>query len=126
MKSMYAAAAIGLINSAYANVTVLPPPASASGDNVAIVWIHGMQCDPDAYSAFASEIQSQGASNGQKIWVGLPEFILDAPEPILIDSYVSKTIKKLQESGFEGDNILIAGHSLGGVMSQRYAKGKSD
>merc|ERR1719331_3073802 len=112
MKS-FAAAAIGLISNAFANVTVLPPPASASGDNV-------------AYTTFASEIQSQGAANGQKIWVGLPQFILDAPEPILIDSYVSKTIKKLQESGFEGENILIAGHSLGGVMSQRYAKGKSD
>jgi len=51
---------------------------------------------------------------------------LDAPEPILIDSYVSKTIKKLQEAGFTGDNILIAGHSLGGVMSQKYAISHSD
>ena len=51
---------------------------------------------------------------------------MDAPEPILIDSYVSKTIKKLQEAGFTGDNILIAGHSLGGVMSQKYATSHSD
>lgn len=46
MKSMYTAAALGFLNSAFANITVLPPPASATGDNVAIVWIHGMQCDP--------------------------------------------------------------------------------
>lgn len=64
-------------------------------------------------------------ANGKKIWVGLPEFLFDAPEPILIDSYVNSTIKKLQEAGFEGDNILIAGHSLGGVMTQKYAKSNS-
>lgn len=44
---------------------------------------------------------------------------------MLIDSYVNSTIKKLQEAGFQGDNILIAGHSLGGVMTQNYAKSNS-
>ena len=96
MKSMFAAAALGLLNAVSADYTILPPPATATaGDEVAIVWIHGMSCDPDAYSTFAAEIQSQGAAAGQKVWVGLPEFLLDAPEPILIDSYVSKTIEKL-------------------------------
>ena len=60
-------------------------------------------------------------AKNQKIWVGLPEFILDTPEPILIDHYVEDTIKKIQEAGFTGDHILIAGHSLGGVMAQKYA-----
>lgn len=126
MKSMYAAAAVGLINSTVADYTILPPPASATGDEVAIVWIHGANCDPEAYTTMAGEVQSQGASKNQKIWVGLPEFIFDTPEPILIDSYVSKTIKKLEEAGFTGDNILIAGHSLGGVMTQKYAKKNTD
>lgn len=126
MKSMFAAAALGLLNSVTAEYTIMPPPASAKGDDVAIVWIHGMDCDPTAYTTFASEIQSQGANSSQRIWVGLPEFLLDAPEPILIDSYVTKTIKKLQEAGFTGDNILLAGHSLGGVMSQKYATKHSD
>ena len=118
MKSMFTAAALGLINQAIADITIMPPPASATGENVAIVWIHGMDCNPEGYTTFASEIQSQGAAAGQKIWVGLPEFLLDAPEPILIDHYVQDTLKKLGESGFTGDNILIAGHSLGGVMVQ--------
>jgi len=126
MKSMFTAAALGLLNSVTAEYTIMPPPASAQGDDVAIVWIHGMDCDPTAYTTFASEIQTQGASSNQRIWVGLPEFLLDAPEPILIDSYVTKTIKKLQEAGFTGDNIMIAGHSLGGVMSQKYATKNAD
>merc|ERR1712241_887412 len=85
-----------------------------------------MDCDNEAYTTFASEIQSQGAANGQNIWVGLPQFLFDAPEPILIDHYVEQTIKKLEESGFTGDNIMIAGHSLGGVMTQNYTKKNTD
>jgi pimeloyl-ACP methyl ester carboxylesterase len=65
-------------------------------------------------------------SAGQKVWVGLPEFLGDVPEPLLMEHYVDKTIKKLRKAGFEGDNILIAGHSLGGVMAQRFAKKNSD
>ena len=126
MKSMFAAAALGLLNAAMADTVVMPPPAGASGDEVAIVWIHGMNCDNEAYEAFASEIQYQGADAGQKIWVGLPEFLFDAPEPILIDHYVTETIAKLQEAGFTGDNIMIAGHSLGGVMAQKYAAKNTD
>lgn len=61
---MYAAAAVGLINAAYADYTILPPPASASGDDVAIVWIHGASCKPEGYTTFAGEIQSQGAAAG--------------------------------------------------------------
>jgi len=34
---------------------------------------------------------------------------------------VDDTIKKIKEAGFTGDQILIAGHSLGGVMAQKYA-----
>jgi len=32
----------------------------------------------------------------QRIWVGLPEFVLDAPEPILIDYYVEETLVKMR------------------------------
>jgi len=53
-----------------------------------VVWIHGMQCDQEAYTSIALELQNQGASNKQAIWVGIPEFLFDVPEPILIDHYV--------------------------------------
>jgi hypothetical protein len=85
-----------------------------------------MQCGQEAYTSIALELQNQGASNKQAIWVGIPEFLFDTPEPILIDHYVDKTIKQLQDAGFEGDNILLAAHSLGGVFSQKYAKKNAD
>ena len=64
MKSMYTAAAMGLINQALADTTIMPPPATATGDDVAIVWIHGANCETEAYETFASEIQSQGSASG--------------------------------------------------------------
>ena len=60
------------------------------------------------------------------MWVGLPEFVLDAPEPVLIDYYVEETLIKLRKQGFKGDNIVMAGHSLGGIMSQKYSMKNAD
>ena len=104
----------------------MPPTAEATGDDVAIVWIHGADCDPQAYTDLASKIQSQGSAAGQKVWVGLPEFLFDVPEPLLINGYVQDTLDELRDAGFTGDNIFIAGHSLGGVMAQDYANSQSD
>jgi len=42
---------------------------------------------------------------------------------VSINIYVKSTIKELTAAGFSGDNILLAGHSLGGVMAQKYAAG---
>lgn len=61
-----------------------------------------------------------------KAWVGAPEFVFDVPEPILIKSYVESTLKELKAHGFTGDNVYIASHSLGGVMSQDFVKSNSD
>ena len=65
----------------------------------------------------AQEAQNQAASAGKRLWIGIPEFILDMPEPILIDHYYEGTLSNLKGQGFTGDNVFIAGHSLGGVMS---------
>jgi hypothetical protein len=105
---------------------IVMPPTATKGTDVAIVWIHGMDCDNAAYQTIAAEVQRQGAEKGQRIWIGLPDFIFDAPEPILIDHYVSDTMKELVKEGFTGDNYVMAGHSLGGVMAQQYSNKHSD
>jgi hypothetical protein len=105
---------------------IVMPPTTTKGTDVAIVWIHGMSCDNAAYQTIAAEVQRQGAEKGQRIWIGLPDFIFDAPSPILIDHYVTDTIKELVKEGFTGDNYVMAGHSLGGVMAQNYADKNAD
>jgi len=47
--------------------------------------------------------------------------LFSVPEPLLIDKYVTSTIEEIRNSGFTGDNIFLAAHSLGGVMIQNYA-----
>jgi len=66
------------------------------------------------------------ASWGYNAYIGIPEFIFDTPEPLLIDHYVSNAMKQLKTNGFSGDKFYMAAHSLGGVMAQDYVKGKSD
>ena len=95
-KMVSAFAAIGLSPiAALAKEVLLPPPSSASGDDVALIWIHGAFCDPEAYTALATEAQNQMATAGKRLWVGIPEFILDTPEPILIDHYFEGMLKKV-------------------------------
>jgi hypothetical protein len=56
-----------------------------------------MDCENTAYVSLAQEVQQQASQQmSQRIWVGLPEFVFDAPEPILIDYYVEETLIKLR------------------------------
>jgi pimeloyl-ACP methyl ester carboxylesterase len=36
--------------------------------------------------------------------------------------YVQQTLDEFRKQGFYGENVIIMGHSLGGVMSQIYLK----
>ena len=120
-------ATLALLGKAAAEIRILTPPDEhAQGESVAIVWIHGADCDAGAYTEFANTIQTQAARDGKKVWVGIPQFFFDIPEPLLIDKYVNDTIAQLREAGFTGDNIMIAGHSLGGIMAQDYAGAHSN
>uniref|UniRef100_A0A7S3W8N1 Alpha/beta hydrolase fold-5 domain-containing protein n=1 Tax=Strombidinopsis acuminata TaxID=141414 RepID=A0A7S3W8N1_9SPIT len=114
-----------LLGLAAAN-TIILPPTTTKGKDVAVVWIHGADCDNAAYTNIAQAYIDQGASNGQRVWVGLPSFLFSVPEPLLIDHYVTETISEIKKAGFEGDNIFLAAHSLGGVMAQNYANDHSE
>jgi len=61
-----------------------------------------------------------------KMWVAFPEFLFDAPNPITISHYVKQSKKDLKKAGFKGTSYLMAGHSLGGVMAQKYATKNAD
>ena len=86
-----------------------------------------MQCKAEAYKTLAQEFQKVAASQGYSAWVGIPEFIFNVPEPVLIDHYVNDVMSVLKkQEGYPGDKYYLASHSLGGVMAQEYAKGKKD
>lgn len=55
-----------------------------------------------------------------KAWIAVPSFMFDIPNPGTIDGHVKEAIETMQASGFTGDNLFLAAHSLGGVMAQWY------
>jgi alpha-beta hydrolase superfamily lysophospholipase len=114
-----------MLTSMVAADTIILDP-TAGTNPLAVVWLHGMSCKPEHYKALAQEFQKEAAASGYKAWVGIPEFIFDAPEPILIDHYVQDTIAELKKRGFTGDKIFLAAHSLGGVMAQDYVLKNKD
>ena len=101
-------------------------PIVDSGSDIAIVWVQGAMCDNAGYQAIANAVQEAGAAQGQRIFVGIPDFIAGSPDPVTLPGKVTSTIDDLREMGFTGDNIVMAGHSLGGVMAQGYSESNSD
>lgn len=111
-----------LVSAVTCEMVILNPPAgSENAAPIAVIWIHGMQCKPEAYKTIGEEFQAVASASGMQAWVGAPEFVFDIPEPLLIEHYVESTLAELRKNGFTGDNVYLAAHSLGGVMAQDYA-----
>jgi len=58
----------------------------------ALIFIHGMDCNPAVYNPLALEFQQEAAKAKYpaKMWVAFPEFPFDAPNPITISHYVKQ------------------------------------
>ena len=89
----------------HAKTTILEPTKpNLMGPDVALIFIHGMSCDPVVYQPLAEEFQDQmnKAKYPAKMWVAFPEFPFDAPNPITISHYVKEAEKDLKAAGFTG------------------------
>lgn len=61
MKSI-TTAAIAAASLALANASpIVMPPTTEKGTEIAIVWIHGADCDNEAYQSIAAEVQAEAA-----------------------------------------------------------------
>lgn len=56
MKNFFAFVTLAVSQALASDPIIMAPAAEATGDDVAIVWIHGMQCDNAGYQDFASKI----------------------------------------------------------------------
>ena len=76
---------------AHAKTTLLPPP-DVDAEEQALIFIHGMDCNPAVYNPLALEFQQEAAKAKYpaKMWVAFPEFPFDAPNPITISHYVKQ------------------------------------
>ena len=91
-------------------------PVKRTGSEAALVLIQDLQILPEQYLPLARAVQN--ASN-LTLWVGIPQFSLNAPTEFDISRGVERILGSLKEAGFNG-KVAFAGHSLGGASLQRY------
>jgi hypothetical protein len=92
------------------------PKAGTTGTDVAIVFFQGASSPVQGYAPVAEQIQKVAAENGLRAFVSIPAFLLDTPEPLQTGSKFNEGLTEIKGLGFTGDNVFLAGHSLGGVM----------
>ena len=61
----------------------------------------------------AKRIQEQSE---QDVWISIPKVFMDAPNSMTLPGLVRNALTELQEAGYNGDKVYLAGHSLGGVF----------
>jgi alpha-beta hydrolase superfamily lysophospholipase len=103
-----------------ASVKIMTPPYSATGSEIAIVWVGGAHYDASDYMSIALAFQQAAAAQGLKAWVGIPQFTFDIPKPKLLDGSIQDSVKQLKAAGYTGDEWFLAAHSLGGFMAQDF------
>ena len=97
---------------------VLKPVAGKSGTKeVGLVFIQGAQIEPKQYLPLMQEAQK---ASPFAVWVGIPEFAFDFPEPLDISGGVNRILQSMRDSGMKTSKIVFAAHSLGGTMLQDY------
>ena len=89
----------------------MQPPTGKSGPEIALVLIQGAKCPPAAYKSLAGAIQN---TSSFPIWIGVPEYISDTPEPAQFGSKVNDVLQRMEKAGMAANHTVIAAHSLGG------------
>lgn len=108
--------AVVTTNSAAGDSDVLIQPTAVSGPPLGLVFVQGAQSPTAAYVPLAKAIQS---ASPFKMWVAIPAFPLDTPEPVVIGSGMKRAIASLRAAGLPASApVAVAAHSLGGVMLQ--------
>lgn len=106
-----------------------PLEGKADGPELALVLIQGASCPVVGYRPLAEALQK---ASPYKLWVGVPEFLLNTPEPAQYGFAFDGIVNEMKGAGMKADRTVIAAHSLGAVMSQIYlsssllGKGKAD
>ncbi len=90
------------------------------GLEAGFILIQGAQIDSVNYKQFTTELQSKFPG---KLWVGVAQFPLSTPEPLLISQQIDSALDSLKKSGCslnKNMSFFFAGHSLGGIILQDY------
>ncbi|KAL1522457.1 hypothetical protein AB1Y20_017445 [Prymnesium parvum] len=87
------------------------------GPITALLLIQGASSPPEGYRPVAEAIQR---ASDFPVWVGVPQFILNLPEPVQFESKVRSTLDSMKAAGMEAAYTVLFAHSLGGVFAQKW------
>lgn len=109
---------VGLVSYAECDDVVLKPIKTGK-EEVGMIFIQGAQIQPEQYIPLGNAIQN---ASQYSLWIGIPDFAFDIPEPIVISGGIKRVLKSMRESGMNSSKIVFMAHSLGGVMLQDFLK----
>merc|ERR1711907_223064 len=109
---------------ASADLIIQKPLASKTGDEKLLVIINGAYVANTNYAELGTAIQK---ASPLKLWVAIPSFVLNCPNPGQIGGKVSDAVQQVKSNGFASitpsQDVFISGHSLGGIFSQKVVGG---
>ena len=79
--------------------------------------VHGANVNEANYKEIAGVIQK---ASPLRLWVGIPSFALDTPNPVQIKAAVTNSVASIEKAGnwsVNARDVFVAGHSLGGVFA---------
>lgn len=103
---------------ASADSDIILPPTKTTGTAAALIFIQGASITTNAYLPLITALRDAYAS---PLWVAIPAFPGDIPEPLVLGSGIERVLKSLAGAGMPSDTpVFYAGHSMGGAMIQNY------
>ncbi|KAH8066206.1 hypothetical protein JL722_622 [Aureococcus anophagefferens] len=117
-------AAACLVRGAAAGALIVQAPDFGGGVNKTLVIVGGASIANDKYAPLGRAIQRFGAANNLSLWVAIPAFPLDTPNPAALPAEVEEAYAATFD-GCAPDDVFVAGHSLGGIFSQALVHGSS-
>jgi hypothetical protein len=114
--------ALLLAAAAAAEIARVFPPLDASGTPAGLILVSGAQIAADAYAPLVAAIQAAAAERGLSMYVGLPSYLGNVPNPVDLPQRVADVEARLQKAGLQGEAQFFAAHSLGTVFLQDFVK----
>lgn len=97
---------------------IIMKPSKEGIQEIGVVVIQGASITPNKYIPLIQQLQN---ISKYSIWVGIPEFLLDTPEPLAISRSVNNILTSMNNSGMpKTAKIFFLAHSLGGIILQDY------
>jgi len=115
-----------LLSLASAELIIKQPLSGKTGPEKLLIIVNGAFVSNDKYVEVGEAIQ---AASAFKLWLALPSFIADTPNPGEMSSKLAAAVSAVKAANFTTikatEDVYVSGHSLGGIMSQsEVAKGK--